>query len=325
MIDYTPFYHRLREQNLDRLLSGLPEKIDAALDEGRQGLMPKWKEIIQALPKSAVPSRIDFNAAEVTIGRPKDGNGETRENIYRLLQKLKPWKKGPYDIFGVKVDTEWRSDFKWDRLKDHIQPLKGKTVLDVGCGNGYHCWRMRGSGADLVIGIDPFLTFIAQFGAVKSLVPDEPVWALPLGIEALPRELRLFDTVFSMGVMYHRRSPFDHLLELKSCLRTGGELVLETLVIDGQKGEVLVPEGRYSKMHNIWFMPSCPTLASWLKRVGFQNIRLIDVTRTTTDEQRATEWMVFESLPDFLDPDDQNKTIEGYPAPQRAIFLAESP
>lgn len=324
MIDYTPLYNRLRHLNLDRLLSGLPEKIDAALHESRQALMPKWKEIIQDLPKPA-PSRVDFNASAVTIGRPDDGSAEVREKLFRYLQELKPWKKGPYDIFGVKVDTEWRSDFKWDRLKSHIQPLKGKTVLDVGCGNGYHCWRMRGSGADLVIGIDPFLTFIAQFAAIRSFVPDEPVWVLPLGIEALPRELRLFDTVFSMGVLYHRRSPFDHLLELKSCLKTGGELVLETLVIDGEKGEVLVPEGRYSKMHNVWFMPSCLTLESWLKRIGFKNVRLIDVNQTSTEEQRGTDWMVFESLPDFLDPNDHNKTIEGYPAPKRAILLAESP
>ena len=56
-----------------------------------------------------------------------------------------------------------------------------------------------------------------------------------------------------MGVLYHRRSPIDHLLELKGCLQTGGELVLETLVIDGGLGEVLVPENRYAKMRNVWF------------------------------------------------------------------------
>nr|WP_169730591.1 DUF1698 domain-containing protein [Carnimonas nigrificans] len=40
------------------------------------------------------------------------------------------------------------------------------------------------------------------------------------------------------------------------------------------------------------------------------------------DEQRSTEWMTFQSLKDFLDPEDQHKTIEGYPAPRRALLVA---
>jgi tRNA (mo5U34)-methyltransferase len=323
MINYTLFYDRLRKLKMDRLLAGLPEKIEAALHDSRQALLPKWKELISELPKPVL-STIDLNSPDIIVGNIKDCDNETRNRIYELLHELKPWKKGPYNIYGIEIDTEWRSDLKWDRLKNHIKPLNGRKVLDVGCGNGYHCWRMRGAGAELVVGIDPFLTFIAQFAVISHFVGSEKVYVLPLGIEALPEELRMFDTVFSMGVLYHRRSPFGHLLELKNTLNPGGELVLETLVIDGKKGEVLVPEGRYSKMPNVWFIPSCLTLESWLKRAGLKNIRLIDVNQTTTEEQRRTEWMEFESLSDFLDPKDSNKTIEGYPAPKRAIFLAES-
>jgi len=309
---------------MDRFLAGLPGKIEAALHESRQALLPKWKDLIKAFPQPR-PSLIDLNSTDICVGDYKDCDDTVRNKISELLQELKPWKKGPYNIYGVKIDTEWRSDLKWDRLKNHIRPLFGRKVLDVGCGNGYHCWRMSGAGAALVIGIDPFLTFIAQFAAVNHFISSEKVYVLPIGIETLPEELRIFDTVFSMGVLYHRRSPFDHLLELKNTLKPGGELVLETLVIDGKKGEVLVPEGRYSKMPNVWFIPSCLTLESWLKRAGFKHIRLIDVNQTTIEEQRKTDWMVFESLSDFLDPKDNNKTIEGCPAPKRAIFLAESP
>jgi tRNA (mo5U34)-methyltransferase len=324
MINYTLLYDRLRKLKMDRLLAGLPEKIEAALHDSRQALLPKWKGLIKELPKPAL-SVIDLNSPDISVGNIKNCDDETRNRIYKLLHELKPWKKGPYNIYGLEIDTEWRSDFKWERLKNHIKPLTGRKVLDVGCGNGYHCWRMRGAGAELVIGIDPFLTFIAQFAAISNFIGPQQVYVLPIGIEALPEELRMFDTVFSMGVLYHRRSPFDHLAELKNCLKSEGELVLETLVIDGKRGEVLVPEGRYSKMHNVWFIPSCLTLESWLKRAGLKNIRLIDVNQTTREEQRRTEWMVFESLSDFLDPKDNNKTIEGYPAPKRAIFLAESP
>ena len=142
-------------------------------------------------------------------------------------------------------------------------------------------------------------------------------------MEEFPQSTHYFDTVLSMGVLYHRRSPLDHLIELRDSLRNGGELVLETLVIDGELGEVLVPEKRYAKMRNIWFIPSILTLESWMKRIGLKNVRLINVTRTNFDEQRKTRWMTFESLPDFLDPKNPDLTIEGYPAPKRAIFISE--
>ena len=203
-------------------------------------------------------------------------------------------------------------------------------MLDVGCGNGYHCWRLALAGARQVIGIDPTALFLAQFLAVRTLLaPMSPelvdrVSLLPVGIEALPAALARFDTVLSMGVLYHRRSPIDHLLELRGALRPGGQLVLETLVIEGGADRVLVPERRYAKMRNVWFIPSPALLETWLRRCGFRRVETVDVTPTTTREQRSTEWMTFESLADFLDPADSRFTIEGYPAPRRAIVTAEA-
>jgi tRNA (mo5U34)-methyltransferase len=115
----------------------------------------------------------------------------------------------------------------------------------------------------------------------------------------------------------------DHLKELKATLRPGGQLVLETLVIEGGLGQVLVPEGRYAKMNNVWFLPSCETLVSWMSKCGFKNPRVVDVNATTTQEQRSTQWMTFHSLAEFLDPSDNKLTAEGYPAPIRAVFIAE--
>lgn len=128
-----------------------------------------------------------------------------------------------------------------------------------------------------------------------------------------------------MGILYHRRSPIDNLYALKDCLRSGGELILETLIIEGRKGEVLVPDGRYSKMGNVWFIPSADTLIGWLQKCGFKDVKLVDVKQTSPQEQRATDWMRFHSLANFLDPDDPNRTIEGYPAPRRGVFVATVP
>ncbi len=326
MIDYTAFLDLLTEfEEIPRAWKDtLAQQIKRALQPAGNRDIAGWEEIIAHLP-SARPSQIALNTAVIQIGKKDDLDDRTRDHLEKLLRRLHPWRKGPLSFFDIFIDTEWRSDWKWERLKDHIEPLRQRLVLDVGSGNGYFCWRMRGADARLVIGIDPYLKYVYQFAAMQKYINDPSVQVLPLGIDDLPESLQCFDTVFSMGVLYHRRSPFDHLFKLKGLLKSGGQLVLETLVIEGENGQVLVPQGRYAKMRNVWFIPSAPTLKNWLKRAGFYDICLIDVSVTTTDEQRSTDWMQFESLPDFLNPADNRYTIEGYPRPRRAIFLAKRP
>lgn len=322
-MDYASLYQTLEDSPLAAWLPSLPAQVEAALAPQSHGDLPAWQALLAGLPQVR-PSRIGLGGGTVTIGVPADCGAATRAALEDALRALHPWRKGPFSLFGIHIDSEWRSDWKWARLQPHITPLAGRRVLDVGCGNGYYCLRMAGEGAALVVGIDPTLRYVCQFAALRHFLDDVPVHVLPLGIESLPRGLAGFDTVFSMGVFYHRRSPLDHLLELRGCLRPGGELVLETLVIEGEEGQALVPRGRYARMRNVWFIPSGPTLTAWLQRCGYREARLVDVTPTTTAEQRATDWMHFQSLADFLDPDDHSRTIEGYPAPRRAIFVAQA-
>jgi len=236
-----------------------------------------------------------------------------------------PWRKGPFSLYGVDIDTEWRSDWKWERVLPHLSDLAGRTILDVGCGSGYHLWRMVGAGAHLAVGIDPTQLFLCQFEAVRKLLGgDQRAHLLPLGIEQLPA-LNAFDTVFSMGVLYHRRSPLEHLWQLKDQLVSEGELVLETLVVEGDERTVLLPGDRYAQMRNVYFIPSALALKNWLEKCGFVDVRIVDVCQTTTEEQRRTEWMITESLAEFLDPNDPSKTVEGYPAPLRAVLVAKKP
>jgi len=323
MIDYQPLYNTLLDAKADAWVKLLPQQLASAFASTRHGTLAQWQAVVECLPNLTTTHRsLDVDA--VQIGRSDDLSEAARISLEHQLKALQPWRKGPYELFGIKIDTEWRSNWKWDRLKNHITPLNHRVVLDVGCGNGYHCWRMLGAGAKMVIGIDPLLLNVMQFQLVRKLHGEAPVYVLPLGIEAVPYGLKAFDTVFSMGVLHHRRSPIDHLLELRDCLQSGGELVLETLVIDGRLGEVLLPEGRYAKMRNVWFLPSCETLMSWLKRCGFKNIRLIDVNATSIEEQRSTEWMQLHSLKDFLSAENPQLTCEGLPAPKRAIIIANN-
>lgn len=299
----------------------IPALVEKGLNPRRYGDLPKWQHALEQLPLVNA-SRIELQD-RVEIGAPEDCDAPTRADIEQLLRQLIPWRKGPFTIHGTHIDTEWRSDWKWDRVLPHIDNLDDRLVLDVGCGNGYHCWRMLGAGARRVIGVDPSPRFIVQFHMVKHFAGALPVDLLPATLDDLPL-LPVFDSVFSMGVLYHRPSPIDHLRQLKSVLRPGGQLILETLVVDGDERTVLVPDGRYAMMNNVWFLPSPEHLLIWLRKIGFRNPRLVDVNQTSIEEQRATEWMTFHSLSNFLDPEDSSRTVEGYPAPTRAVFIAEN-
>lgn len=303
--------------------AGLPRSIEQALAGSPHGELDNWRQLLRALP-AITPSSIALNQDVVRIGARSDLAVDARARLEAQLRALHPWRKGPFELFGIGIDAEWRSDRKWARLADAMQPLGNRTVLDVGCGNGYYVLRMLGCGAARVVGIDPTLRYVAQFAALRHFLGDVPAHVLPLGIDDLPADLRAFDTVFSMGVLYHRRSPVDHLLALRDCLRPGGELVLETLVVDGDDRTVMLPPGRYAKMRNVWFLPSVPALEAWLRRCGFGSVRTVDVSVTSLDEQRSTDWMQFHSLADFLDRDDRSRTVEGLPAPRRAVVLARA-
>lgn len=323
MLDYSSCFADLAKSDASGWLDTLEQSLDRAFNQPRHGEMDNWLEMLSTLP-AVIPSSIELKST-VRIGEASDCNDETRHELESKLRILMPWRKGPFEIFGINIDTEWHSDWKWQRVSPHLASLEGKTVLDIGCGNGYYALRSYALGARLVIGVDPGQKYIMQFYALKKYLGEIPVHLLPLGVEDVPTGLQAFDTVFSMGVLYHRRSPLDHLFELKACLKPGGELVLETLVIEGDENSVLLPAGRYQQMRNVWFLPSVAALSNWLARCGFENIRVKDVCRTTTEEQRATDWMTFDSLEKFLDPGDSSRTIEGYPGPVRAVILANAP
>ncbi|WP_282498916.1 tRNA 5-methoxyuridine(34)/uridine 5-oxyacetic acid(34) synthase CmoB [Pantoea stewartii] len=322
MIDFGRFYQQIAVGPLAKWLEVLPAQISEWQRENLHGHFRDWYKSLEYLPQLE-PQRLDL-LHSVSADRD-DISDRHRQGIEKLLRNLMPWRKGPYSLYGTEINTEWRSDWKWDRVLPHISSLAGRTVLDVGCGSGYHMWRMIGAGAHLVVGIDPMQLFLCQFEAVRKLLNDDRrVHLLPLGIEQLP-VLQAFDTVFSMGVLYHRRSPLDHLMQLKNQLVSGGELVLETLVIEGDVNQVLVPGERYAQMRNVYFIPSAEALKSWLEKCGFVDVRIVDFAVTTTDEQRRTDWMTSESLAEFLDPADSSKTVEGYPAPLRAVLVATKP
>lgn len=323
MVDFRKELSTLIQSPHARWLDTLAPQL-TAFRNNPHGNLKRWHRILEQLP-SLTTQHAELSDT-VTVGHASDASDSDRARLTGLLQQLQPWRKGPFNLYGVTIDTEWRSDWKWQRVLPHLDNLTGRQVLDVGCGSGYHLWRMLEAGAEDVWGIDPGELFLMQFRAIRQLMP-EPIQNkahfFPVGIEHMP-ELKSFDTIFSMGVLYHRRSPLEFLQQLKSLLRPGGQLVLETIVVEGDDTTVMIPGERYAQMRNVWFLPSASALSVWMERLGFNDIEIVDHTVTSLEEQRRTEWMTGESLADFLDPNDRSKTIEGYNAPLRAVITARA-
>jgi tRNA (mo5U34)-methyltransferase len=322
MPDYTPLFAALAGTPLAHWPDALRPLVAAALDPAGHGDLPTWQRLLAELPV-LTPSRVDLDQDCLGIGEADELAPGQRQALAEQLMTLHPWRKGPFCLFGVHIDTEWRSDWKWERVRGAVD-LRDKRVLDVGCGNGYYGWRMLGAGARLVVGIDPTLRYVMQYAALAHFIGPVANYVLPLRLEQLPTGSGGFDTVFSMGVLYHRRDPLEHLACLKDHLRPGGQVVVESLVVDRPGAVTLRPEGRYAKMKNVWAIPSVASLVGWMRAAGFGEVTTVDVTRTTKEEQRATGWMRFESLADFLDPNDPDRTIEGHPAPCRAVLTARA-
>ncbi|MEQ8858540.1 MAG: tRNA 5-methoxyuridine(34)/uridine 5-oxyacetic acid(34) synthase CmoB [Pseudomonadales bacterium] len=288
--------------------------LDERLAAGGHGDMVRWQAALSPLPALRA-TRVDLGA---TITAEGTASATERRRLEAALAQLHPWRKGPFHLFGVTIDAEWRSDWKWARVLPHLASLEGHRVLDVGCGNGYFGWRMLEAGAREVVGVDPTLVFCMQHRAIAGYLDARANHVLPLRFEEVPPGLR-FDSVFSMGVIYHRRDPAEHAKRLFRHTRPGGQVVLESLVVEG--AEPLRPRGRYARMRNVWLVPDPATLCGWLERAGFCDVRTVDVGATRVDEQRATAWMRFESLAAALDPDRPGRTVEGHPAPLRAVVV----
>ncbi len=300
----------------DKWLINACEIAQDELGNLRHGDLPRWCRALANLPPCKQQACLDLPAP--LLG-PRVADPE---RLREVLMELHPWRKGPLCLGGLEIDTEWRSDWKWNRIAPHLD-LDGGSVLDIGCGNGYFGWRMLGAGADLVVGIDPTLVFVMQWAASRHFAGDLANFVLPLKVQQLAAGQNSFDWVFSMGVLYHRRDHMAHLQRILSLLQPNGTLVLETLVLpNDNRATMLVPSSRYARMRNVWAVPATGEVMKWLVAAGFGEAHLLDVTPTTGEEQRTTEWMRFDSLERSLDSDNPHLTVEGHPAPRRAIFLA---
>lgn len=259
----------------------------------------------------------------VRIGCSSEVSAEEQSRIRDQLRCFMPWRKGPFSIFGVDIDAEWRSERKWHRLESHLPDLNGKVIADVGCSNGYYMFRMISGQPEFVLGFEPSVQHYYCFKALNSMAGFDNLDINLLGVEHIGLFKNTFDIIFLMGVIYHRSSPLDVLTNIQSALKPGGSLIIESQALPGDEPVALFPEKTYAKAPGVYFVPTGSCLRNWLQRCGYRDVKLFCSHPMTPEDQRRTEWMTFESYSDFLDPQDRMKTAEGYPAPWRVFLQAK--
>ncbi len=264
---------------------------------------------------------VDCSEDAVTIGKDSEISSQEKGKIVQSLKQFMPWRKGPFSVFGIDIDAEWRSERKWQRLLPHLPDLHDKVVGDIGCNNGYYMFRMAPYKPKMVIGFEPSVQHYYCFQALKNMAGITNMHIDLLGVEHINLFPETFDVIFLMGVIYHRASPVDVLREIFTALKPGGTLLLESQAIPGDQPYALFPEKTYAKVPGTYFVPTGRCLQHWMQRAGFSNAHLFCTHPMSDKEQRKTDWMVFESYSDFINKEDRTLTIEGYPAPSR-VFLS---
>lgn len=301
----------------DSLLQEL-EKKHLWVNQNKKGFL-RYREPFLILDRFSA-QYVSCDDDVVTIGRPDELEQQQRSIIFENLKAFMPWRKGPFSVFGTSIDAEWRSERKWQRVLPRLPDLHNKVIADIGCNNGYYMFRMAQYSPQFVLGFEPSVQHYYCFKALNSMAGFTNLEIDLLGVEHISLFPDTFDVIFLMGVIYHRSSPLKVLHDILTALKPGGTLLVESQAIPGNEPYALFPEKTYAKAPGTYFVPTGSCLINWMKRAGYSNTELFYSHPMSSDEQRKTEWMVFESYADYLDTNDPTKTIEGYPAPCR-IFL----
>ena len=313
--DYLETYKSLLDVEAIRQLR---EEAQAQLQAKK---LAKFKQAIDQLPRFKTKDYRIKNG-KIHVGHQDEMSCREYENFSNSVNTFIPWKKGPFHLFGIDIDSEWRSDLKWNRFHQKIASLKSKRVADIGCHNGYFMFRMAEHDPEIVIGFEPYGKNWYNFQLIQRFAQIESINFEMLGVESINLYPEFFDSVFCLGILYHHTDPVGILKKIHSSLRSGGEIYIDCQGIPGEEPMILVPEQRYAQARGVWNLPTLKTIEIWLKRTNFRKIQCLYSAPLDHLEQRKTKWAPIKSLEDFLDPNNSSKTIEGYPAPWRFYLKA---
>lgn len=152
--------------------------------------------------------------------------------------------------------------------------FRGKSVIDIGCWDGYWSFYAERRGATEVLALDDFTQnwsnptgiYLAK-GLLKSkveIIPDCSVYELG-------KLRRRFDIVLFLGVYYHLWDPFYAFAQVRHCCRAGAQVAVE-----GNICTAMPPKALYltADIFNSKFLPSQAALEEMLLATYMRSLRV---------------------------------------------------
>lgn len=139
-----------------------------------------------------------------------------KENRYDDPEFFQAYRNMPRSQEGLSRAGEWSV------LKELLPDLKGKTVLDLGCGYGWHCRYAVEKGASHVTGIDISEKMLARAREINNA---QEISYEQMALEDAVFAKGHFDVVFS-SLAIHYVKCYDELVQnIYSWLKVRGSFV----------------------------------------------------------------------------------------------------
>ena len=120
------------------------------------------------------------------------------------------------------VDTVWRGVVRrrFDLTLELLEPLAGKTLLDVGCGSGRYCIAYAERGATRVVGVDfaAAMVELANEHARRAGVSDLCEFRAGIFPDAVPEGT--FDASSAMGFFDYVSDPVPIVARMRELTRS---------------------------------------------------------------------------------------------------------
>ncbi|MFS0880203.1 class I SAM-dependent methyltransferase [Metabacillus niabensis] len=139
-----------------------------------------------------------------------------KQNKYDDIQFFSEYEKMPRSVKGLEAAGEWHV------LKTLLPELKNKSVLDLGCGFGWHCRYAREQQASSVIGVDISEKMLQK---AREKTDDPAISYIQMPIEEIDFSNGQFDVVLSSLAFHYIQSFREVCKKVYDSLKPEGSFV----------------------------------------------------------------------------------------------------
>ncbi|SDL85992.1 class I SAM-dependent methyltransferase [Sediminibacillus halophilus] len=165
-----------------------------------------------------------------------------KQNKYDDVNFFSAYKKMERSVKGLEGAGEWHI------LKGLLPELKNKSVLDLGCGFGWHCRYAREQQARSVIGVDISEKMLQQ---AREMTNDSLISYIKMPIEDIAFSDSQFDVVISSLAFHYIKSFKTICKKVYDCLRPGGSFIfsVEHPIFTSRNNQDWIYDDKGNRLH----------------------------------------------------------------------------